>query len=281
MKRLWEDFIVTGFGTATSYATAFIMWIIQEKFDFALYSLTLNFIIPAGAILCGVLGATGYYFGSKLFGHRPSRFLLVTIVLVAASTYFLIYWMEYYNHEEAGFRLRNHMEFSEYLDHRLRNTALRSYGHGDSASKPSTLGDWGYAYGLLQVAGFSLGGFAVFGFLRAQPYCERCARYLVGKRMQSRIHATPEDIQPVAAEIGRLLEAGEFPAAIAFHAGLPGRKPKDVGAKKGWFVTRFHTRRCATCANRFLEFKAFAWNGQQEKPITEWKTFTEVPVEIG
>ena len=68
MKRLWEDFVVTGFGTATSYAVAFIMWLIQEKFDFALYSLTLNFIIPAGAMLCGGLGATGYYFGSKLFG---------------------------------------------------------------------------------------------------------------------------------------------------------------------------------------------------------------------
>ena len=40
MKRLWEDFVVTGFGTATSYAVAFIMWLIQEKFDFAILSKT-------------------------------------------------------------------------------------------------------------------------------------------------------------------------------------------------------------------------------------------------
>ena len=44
--------------------------------------------------------------------------------------------------------------------------------------------------------------------------------------------------------------------------------------------TQFHTRRCAPCANRFLEFKTTAWNGQHEKPIAVWKTFTEVPVEI-
>ena len=39
-------------------------------------------------------------------------------------------------------------------------------------------------------------------------------------------------MQPVTAEIGRLLEAGEFQTAIAHHAALPGRKPKEVGAKK-------------------------------------------------
>ena len=134
--------------------------------------------------------------------------------------------------------------------------------------------------GLLKVVAFSLGGFVVFGILRAQPYCEWCARYFVGKKIQSRFHATPGDVQPVAAEIARLLEADEFQTAIGNHAALPGRKPKEVGAKKTWFRTQFHTRRCSTCANRFLEFKTVAWNGKHEKPITIWKTFTEVPVEI-
>ena len=36
--------------------------------------------------------------------------------------------------------------------------------------------------GLLKVVAFSLGGFVVFGILRSQPYCEWCARYLVGKK---------------------------------------------------------------------------------------------------
>ena len=134
--------------------------------------------------------------------------------------------------------------------------------------------------GLLKVVAFSLGGFVVFGILRSQPYCERCARYLVGKKNRSRFHAKPEDVQPVAAEIGRLLEAGEFQTAIPHHAALPGRKPKEVGAKKTWFRTQFHTRRCANCANRFLEFKTSAWNERHGKPTAIWKTFTEMPVEI-
>ena len=100
------------------------------------------------------------------------------------------------------------------------------------------------------------------------------------QKIQSRFDAKPEDVQPVAAEIARLLEAGEFQTAIAHHAALPGRKPKDVGAKKTWFRSQFHTRPCSICANRFLEFKTVAWNGQHEKPITIWNTFTEVPVEI-
>lgn len=100
------------------------------------------------------------------------------------------------------------------------------------------------------------------------------------QKIQSRFHATPREVQPVTAEIARLLEAGEFQTALANHAALPGRKRKEVGAKKTRFRTQFHTRRCASCANRFLEFKTVAWNGQHEKPIAIWKTFTEVPVEV-
>ena len=97
------------------------------------------------------------------------------------------------------------------------------------------------------------------------------------QKIQSRFHATPRDVQPVTAEITRLLEAGEFQTVIANHAAPPGRKPKEVGAKKTRFRTQFHTRRGATCANRFLEFKTVAWNSQHEKPIAVWKTFTGVP----
>jgi len=33
----------------------------------------------------------------------------------------------------------------------------------------------GYAYALLQLAGFSVGGFAVFGWLSRNPYYDKCS----------------------------------------------------------------------------------------------------------
>ena len=71
-RRTGEDFLVGGCGLATSLLTALILWYIEQRFGWALYSWTFWFVIPVGAFLAGFAGASGYYFGSWFFGHRPN-----------------------------------------------------------------------------------------------------------------------------------------------------------------------------------------------------------------
>ena len=85
-KTAGGDFIVAGCRLATSALTALILLWIDLKFGFALYTWTVWFVIPVGAILAGFAGASGYYAGSWWFGRRPTRLLLQNVVLASVAS---------------------------------------------------------------------------------------------------------------------------------------------------------------------------------------------------
>lgn len=111
----WEDLVVTGFGFASSTAVAWLSWLLAAKLNFAVYTWMFWFVVPAGVIICGMAAASGYWIGARLFNHRPSRLLLLNIVLVSLSTYFAIHHLHYSNDVVSGTPVSSVMSFSEYL----------------------------------------------------------------------------------------------------------------------------------------------------------------------
>src|SRR5882724_3462190 len=110
-KATGQDFVVGLCGFATSVLTAAILWWTQELSGVAIYTWMFWFVIPAGALISGFAGATGYYAGSWFFGHRPTRLLLVNIVIASVTTFFLIHYLPYMSLEIEGRRVSDYVSF--------------------------------------------------------------------------------------------------------------------------------------------------------------------------
>src|SRR5258708_1834024 len=119
------DLLVAGFGAAASFLTAIILAAIEIRFGFWVYGFMFWFFIPAGAICSGFAGASGYYAGARYFNHRPTKVLLLNMVVISITTFFLIHYIDYYFLVVAGRPARELVDFARYLDSGLSHTALR------------------------------------------------------------------------------------------------------------------------------------------------------------
>lgn len=126
-----------------------------------------NYVIPAGAILVGLLAASGYGVAAWLTGLKMTRRLMWSVVGQLAVSYLIAQYEE--------FRLTNGngLGFWAWFDAITRNFSFRTAGGG-----PGTpFGVLGYAMRALEVAGFVGGGLLVPLALRAKPYCDGCRTY--------------------------------------------------------------------------------------------------------
>ncbi|OAI56111.1 hypothetical protein AYO49_04840 [Verrucomicrobiaceae bacterium SCGC AG-212-N21] len=269
---LVEDLIVTGFGLITSTAVAWASWWMAAKWDMAVYTFMVNFIIPAGAVICGIVAATGYWIGARLFNHRPSRTLLFNIVLVSITTFFVIHHFHYDNDEVQGVPISKLMTYPEYL---VAVTEHMSYSSSRGGGAPTELGKWGWGVAALQVIGFSIGGFVVYGWLCSVPYCDRCAKYLSEKKSHTVRWSDPEIMHASAPSVVTLMQEGRLQEAVSAHAALGEPKPKKPKA-----MLTLEMRKCPACENRRLRLMAMQHNGNQWAHVGETIVDTEQPVQI-
>lgn len=96
VSRLFQDFIVAGTGAATSFVTGAILVAIERSTGFSFYTLMSLGAIPLGAVVSGFVGASGFYLGARLFNHRPTKILLLNMVIISVATFFLIHYFSYY-----------------------------------------------------------------------------------------------------------------------------------------------------------------------------------------
>ncbi len=208
-RRTGEDFLVALCGLVTSLLTALILWLIETRFGFAFYTWTFWFVIPAGALLSGFAGASGYYAGSWFFGHRPTRLLLLNIVAASIATFFLIYYLSYITLQIAGKQVSDYVPFWQYLDIAIRSTSMEfRYRGAVKLGSTGELGSFGYVVSILQILGFAAGGFVVYAHLVSQPYCEKCSRYLSGKGRQARYTGDAEGQQAMVARVFEYMHSG-------------------------------------------------------------------------
>ena len=265
-----EDMLVTGIGMASSAAVAYGSFYSEREFHFAPYTWMANFIIPIGAIGCGFVAAIGYWAGSRLFHHRPTRLLLLNIVLVSLGTFFSIHHLDY-DHAFVGDRpLANVMSFPDYL---VAVTTHMTYKTSSGSGEPTELGLLGWGVAALQVAGFCLGGFIVYGMLVAVPYCNRCSKYfnVLWKRTipwkQVELMTRSYDAS------ARLLQAGQLQPAVNEFAAVP-----DQSKFRAKALLTMDLRKCPTCENRRIKLTAQKRNGRNFTTVGDVTVPTEQPI---
>jgi hypothetical protein len=250
VSRVAQDFLVSGLGALTSVLTAAILAAIDLKFDFSIYSWMVWFVIPVGAICCGLVASSGYYLGARLFNHRPTRILLFNMVGISISTFFLIHYLNYYLMRVDGTAVRDLLPFSQFLDLELSHTAMQFSIRAHPVGTPVELGSWGYLYAVLQMLGFAIGGVFVYFNLKSLAYCDTCSRYLVKKGIQTRYTADSDTLTKAVTEIMQCFSERRFQDAISAHA-------KAAGYENSTGMTlrsRVEVKRCKDCNQHWLKF---------------------------
>ena len=258
-SRLWlEDLIVTGFGMASSGAVAYGSFYLARYHDFAIYTWMANAVIPIGSIICGFVAAIGYWVGSRLFNHKPTRLLLCNIVLVSVGTFFSIYHLEYTHSFYGGQRLEEVMSFPDYLTASIEHMTYKSSRSGEQATE---LGKWGWGAAGLQVLGFCLGGWAVYVMLAGTPFCANCSMYF--RRVWAR-GTKWKDLSEMGQQydqLGALLEGGHFETAVDQHAASGAKMYRAKG-----LLTMTH-HQCPGCQENRLTLLAQKANGNHMATI--------------
>lgn len=265
-------------GCAASSPTAVILWWVEARFGFALYTWMFWFVIPVGALLAGFAGASGYLAGSWFFGHRPTRLLLLNIVLASVATFFLIHYLSYSTLQIEGRQVSDYVPFIQYLDIAVRSTSMEFRLRTVSVGSTGELGTFGYLVALLQVAGFAAGGFGVYGYLLSKPYCEKCSRYLSAKGQQVRYTGDADSLKAAAAQVLELLASGAVASAITQHGAFGGSAQK----KNDHLRSAFHVRHCRKCGQHWVRFSVEKRTGNDWKEIPELTTggFTDEAVSV-
>ncbi len=256
MKQLMQDLIVTAFGAAASILTAVILLIIEDQLEFAFYSLMLWLIIPVGAILSGCGAAIGYHIGARLFGHKPSRLILLNMVAVSISTFFIIYYGSYRFIEVDGKYISDYISFTAYMDYALQHQSFE-IGYAGRGSSTGELGIWGYAIAALQIIGFALGGVVIFAHLSSLQYCEKCKRYLLLKGQQVRFTSDSEGFASLVGRLDNKHSFGEIQELIDIHAHF-GETKHEMDAH---LRSMLEHKCCPSCGINWLGFTAYKLSG--------------------
>jgi hypothetical protein len=263
MKPL-ENIIISACGAATSLLTALLLFGIERFFGFSFYTWIFWFVIPVGALFSGLVASTGYYCGARLFNHRPSRGLLLNILLVAVGCFFLIHYLGYYYLNVDGIPLRTRVAFGSYLQMVLEHTSLSFRVHASVIGSTGELGTWGYAYALLQILGFAVGGCVVYILLLEHPFCAHCERYLKRVDKVQRFSESTDLLDKYIEQVRPLLEGGRLAEALAKHNGFG---DADENRKKQ-LRTELSNWQCPRCAQNVwrLAFSKRLGSGWMDMP---------------
>ena len=249
MDRFLRGAIVSFFGIDTTILTAIGLVYLELHYDCAIYGLVYGFVLPFGAMLCGLVAASGYYAGSRVMSYRPGRWFFIGMMAVSCGNFFLIYWLKYTHLRVDGESIRNWMPFADYLRYTLTHTAITLTR---SQSDAFELGAGGYAYAVVLILGFALGGYIVFALTRSAAYCDACSLYMKKQGSQTRYFVRREDAAECCAEFQAEEERGRVRRAAELHgrAGL-----REMNAKSGYLVA-VEFKHCARCGKQWFELVA-------------------------
>jgi hypothetical protein len=206
-----------------------------------------NYIIPAGALLVGLVAASGYGAVAWWTGLKMTRKLVWTVTIELAVSYFIAQFGEY----QQLFDDTSLAGFFEWFDRSTRAFAWQD--HSGHAGSP--FGVLGYGMRALELAGFLGGGALVPLALRHKPYCDPCRTY---KRTRLLTRFLAGDLEGDVAALFAAAERGDAAECTA----QSNRGHKSWRAPRG-IHARVDRVRCPRCADGALVAQRVTTRGNQ------------------
>ena len=167
-------------GIATSVLTIFaVKW--GNAHDFYPMGWFVNGILPAGAILVGIVSGVGYAVGSRLLHVKLGGWFLALMFATGVVDYFAVQYLTYTSIIDAAGVPAEAYSFVDYLRDNAEKMSFRER-HGRN-EHGSPLGLWGYCFQLLIVLGFAVGAMIPSMIVFGMNYCHRCQVYLKDHRL--------------------------------------------------------------------------------------------------
>lgn len=246
MRNIGGHLGVAALGLVTFALTVLVVTVVERLTTFNLFTFSVWVVVPVGAGICGAAAASGYYFGSLFFHTRPTWFLLVEILIVAAIAQLAIYYAEYSTLVlDDGTPAPQVIGFWDYLDVYIRSMHLR-VGRGNTDT--GEVGQFGYWLAAIQFVGFILGGAVVWLNLRNHPVCSNCGRYLRKLMKHSQRFSTQDELATYYDGLFQhSVDTQEF-------ADLMHWSPRPFGSKvvKGVFTAETTLHGCPHCKEQVI-----------------------------
>ena len=264
-------------GLATSALALLIAWLLNQT-EFNVMGWYFWFIVPVGAVLVGLVAGSGYSLASWQLGVKVTGLLLWSIIALQIACYFQAQYLEF-RHLDPVWQDGTPIGFFEFFDYTTRTFAFEQKG----GKQDQPMGVWGYAFRLLEVAGFALGGLIGTLILGSKPYCENCGRYMktrslallpagavprkIKKKDTEAQQEYEAELNAKAAEAEKLLEeavgyvrdgdSNAFRTLIDPHVA----NRKEIGK----LTTRLELElsHCPGCSEGHLKAKALSGQGEQ------------------
>jgi hypothetical protein len=240
-------------GVATSAAALLGVYLLNVLAHENIMGLYANYVIPAGALIVGLLASSGYALAAWFTGRKTSGGLLVTILGLQLLAYFAAQYLEFLGN--GPFRSATgpgQMGFLEYFDLTTQSFAWKKTA-GNGAGDP--LGKLGYLLRVGEILGFSLGALILPLVLWGVPYCERCERYMKSRKLAV-LPAEKEQAEELA-RLAREKDLDGFSECVRRHQGnrkANSRLPSRIS------VTLIH---CRQCSDGRLQLMLETGSGQQ------------------
>ncbi len=271
MNRTAQLLVVTALGFVSSMAIAAGLVVLETHAGMPLYDLSVFIVLPIGALLAGMVAASGYYFGALWIGYKPTKLLFLSVALVSLATFFAIHWFDYTLLKVDGRLVREHVSFWAYLEVVLEHQKIEIWSHHTKVATTGELGLWGYARAAEKIVGFALGGVLVFFLLKARPYCEHCGKYLKSRLSQVRYTSEPESVMALAEQVAAFFESDRVQEALNLHGNFAGPKKR----KNTHLRSSLERKQCPQCHVNWLAFSVEKRVGRDLWQRLEGLTFAQ------
>lgn len=269
MQKFIEKGGIALAGLTTSLATAGIVALFHLWTKFNLFSFSVFVIVPVGAAACGFVAASGYYLAAKFLHQRPTKSLLIQMVVIAALTQALIYWLEYQTASVEGVRVASFISFGQYLDIMMTKVHMR-LGRGAGVDT-GEVGSFGYWLALLDFIGFLIGGGFVYFLLKSAPSCEGCDKYLRSTLKKKDSFVDSEEFTPYYQNVYvHPVDSSEFVAHV-------GREFSAGKAQNGTINLTTTVFECPQCFGQSVKEEIQIFNGKEWKQVNELTRFVGMP----
>lgn len=246
------------FSLITSVLTAVSNLLIENFFGLNVFSFGLWFVVPVGAFIIGMGGASGGFLACKYFNLMPTKLDALVLSLIAAFTMFLIYYLGYITLVlDDGVKASTVVDFYTYLDVVITKAHMsigRALQHDTGE-----VGSMGYWLLALRFIGVLVGGFAIFANLKELTVCEECNVYYKKIAVKDNLLPTTEHAQMVYEK----MKSGTV-EDYAFALQETGKGDSDV-------KITFTLMRCPECKNELVTEEFFVKN--KDKNFVELKDF--------